>query len=200
MPLTRPQLSPRAPSPRLRREGWGEGCVGRRFPQVCRVHDLLGPLVLAQPLERGVAQDAVGGDVAVPDLRDEARLGPVHALFRHSLGQRDRRVWTDDRIEASAQLDKLRGIKPGADPPGITERPDRIVIGEQQRAEPLPAALGIGKADDDELVIVEAFDLEPVGAAAGAGGLVAALRDDAFELIFAGVAVEFWTAALLMIA
>src|SRR5580692_7452037 len=52
---------------------------------------------------------------------DEACLGPVHALFRHSLGQRDRRVWTDDRIEASAQLDKLRGIKPGADPPGITE-------------------------------------------------------------------------------
>src|SRR5216683_39826 len=47
--------------------------------------------------------------------------------------------------------------------------------------EAFPAALGIGKTDDDELLAVAAFDLEPAAAAPRSIRIAPPLRNDAFE-------------------
>ena len=74
------------------------------------------------------------------------------------------------------------------------------MIAEQQGAEAVSAAGRIGEADDDELVLVQAFDLEPIGAAAGPVRLVAALGDRALDLVVAGLRKEIGATADLMVA
>src|SRR5258705_6138351 len=100
-------------------------------------------------------------------------------LLRDTFRQGHRRSGSLEGIEAVLQLGEPRAVEPAPDAAGIAQFPGRVVIAEQQGAEAVPAALGVGKADDDELVPVEAFDLQPIGAAAGPVGLVAALRDGA---------------------
>ena len=56
----------------LRLAGWGGFCG-------ILAHDLLRVLVLAQPLERGMAQDAVAGPFGEGHLADQLRLQPVAA-------------------------------------------------------------------------------------------------------------------------
>jgi hypothetical protein len=50
---------------------------------------------------------------------------------------------------------------------GIDQPSVRIVVGEQQRAEPRPPSFGIGPADRDGLLAMQAFHLEPQAAVAG---------------------------------
>src|SRR6185295_4711799 len=69
-----------------------------------------------------------------------------------------------------------------------------------QRAEAVTLAARLGKADDDELVALGAFDLEPVGAAAGAIGSVAPLGDRALDVEVAGMPIEIRAAPLLVVA
>ena len=64
----------------------------------------------------------------------------------------------------------------------------------------MSAAGRVGEADDDEFVPVKAFDLEPIGAAAGPIGLVAALGNRAFDLVVASLFEEIQTAADLVVA
>ncbi|MNJ76430.1 hypothetical protein D3C77_737100 [compost metagenome] len=52
----------------------------------------------------------------------------------------------------------------GAYPPGITQAV-LVIDGQQQRAEPAAAALGLAVADDHELLAQPAFELDPVEAA-----------------------------------
>src|SRR4051794_35064653 len=125
-----------------------------------------------------MANDRIGGPVAVLNLADEARLDPMDALLRHPLGEHDRRLGPCDRVEALPQLDQLLIVEPGADPAGVAQLPIRVIIAEQQRAEAEPLTARVGKADYDELVPVQAFYLEPLGAAARTVGPVAPLRDD----------------------
>ena len=58
----------------------------------------------------------------------------------------------------------------------------------------------LGKADHDELLVVAAFDLEPVAAAAGPKGSVAALRDDTLDAVLAGMAEEIRATPPLVVA
>ena len=86
------------------------------------------------------------------------------------------------------QIGQLRVIEPGAATAGVAQHALRIVIAEQQRAEAVPRAARVGKADHDEFVALVAFDLEPVGAAARPGTAGRArFAIDAFELEVAGV-------------
>jgi len=57
----------------------------------------------------------------------------------------------------------------------------RIVVGEQQRAEPRPRPFGIGPADHHEFLALQAFDVDPEAAIAGCVGRIGALGDDALE-------------------
>jgi hypothetical protein len=56
------------------------------------------------------------------------------------------------------------------------------VIAEEQGAEKRSRALGIGPADDDEFLAVEAFDLEPQAAIAGGISGIGAFGNDPFDL------------------
>src|SRR6266404_8529207 len=124
----------------------------------------------------------------------------MDTLLRDTFRQGHRRSGSLEGIEAGPQLGEPRAVEPGSDAAGIAQFPGRVVIAEQQGAEAVPAALGVGKADDDELLAVEAFDLQPIGAAAGPIGLVTPLGDRAFEIVLAGLAVELVAVPLLMIA
>ena len=135
------------------------------------------------------------------DLRNELRLDPVHPFARDALRQRDRRIRHVPEISSRLRSsDQLRGIEPGADAAGIAQFSLRIVIADEERAEAFPAAVGIGEADDHELLAIAAFDFEPAAAAARPVGLGPALRDDALELEAAGLAKEVRPAIDLMIA
>src|SRR5262245_23977625 len=54
------------------------------------------------------------------------------------------------------------------------------MVADEKGAKALPAAFGVGKADDDDFVAIAALDLEPGAASSGAVGSIPALRHDAF--------------------
>jgi hypothetical protein len=83
-----------------------------------------------------------------------------------------------------------RLLDAGAGAAGIDQPAVRIVVGEQQRAEPRPPPFRIGPADHQKFLAVEAFDLEPQAAIARRVGGIGAFRDDAPELQFAGLLME----------
>jgi len=64
------------------------------------------------------------------------------------------------------------------DAPSIDQTAIRIVVSEQQCTEPGPGAFGIGPANNDKLLAVQAFDFEPQTAIAGRIGRISPLRDD----------------------
>src|SRR6185312_11907337 len=83
---------------------------------------------------------------------------------------------------------------------GIDQRTLRGVIAHQQRTESCALAGGIGETDDDEILALAAFRLEPARAAARLMPPVAALRDDALEPGVAGGGEEIRPLADLMVA
>ena len=148
-----------------------------------RRFELLHGLVLAQGLECGLAQQAEAGDVAVADFRDQFRPHPVR-LAGFAFGQAgltDRRGLALQLLQFRGQRTQQRVRKSGADATDVMPAAVGIRLGEQQRAEAVAAALGLGVADDGELVRVLALDLAPVVAATGAIGTVRTFADDAFE-------------------
>jgi hypothetical protein len=72
------------------------------------------------------------------------------------------------------------------------------VIAEQQRPDPMAAALRITPSDDDKLFPIEALDLEQ-SAPVGLIPAIDAFRDDAFNAVFAGQPVEGWAMTDLVI-
>ena len=106
------------------------------------VNHFSGVLVLAQALERGLAQNGVRGPSREFDLGDEARLDPMHALCARPLSARRRSASGRARaLEPLVQLDQLRRVEPGADAAGIAQSSLRVIIADEQRAEALPAAV-----------------------------------------------------------
>jgi hypothetical protein len=104
------------------------------------------------------------------------------------------------RLQPAPQPFKLGRIDAGADVAGIDQPSVGIVVGEQQRAEPRPPSFGIGPADDDKFLAVEAFDLEPQAAIAGRVGGIGSFRDDALELQLARLLVERQALAAVIVA
>src|ERR1700730_7922544 len=90
------------------------------------------------------------------------------------------------RLQPSPQPLQLRLLDAGADAAGIDQPAVAIVVGEQQSAEPWPGAFGIGPADEDKFLAVQAFDLNPQAAVAGRIRRIGALRYDALERHGAG--------------
>jgi hypothetical protein len=71
----------------------------------------------------------------------------------------------------------------------------RRVVAEEKRADAVGAFAGEGEAGDDELLLVEAFGLEPVAAADAAVGCVGTLGDDAFGVKSASLAEDGFAVA-----
>ena len=76
------------------------------------VNDLASALILAQPLERGVAQDVIGGPAGEFDLGDELWPDPVDTFAWSLLGQNDGGHPDDESVEPSAQINELLALKP----------------------------------------------------------------------------------------
>ena len=111
----------------------------------------------------------------------------------------ERHFISSKQLQPAPQPFQLGGDA-GAGAAGIDQTSVGIVVGEQQRAEIGPPALGIGPADDDKFPTVQAFDLELQAAVARRVGGIGAFRDDALELQFAGPLVERRTLVAVVIA
>ena len=64
--------------------------------------------------------------------------------------------------------------------PGVMQAAVLGVIAEKQRADVRSASRRISPADDNKLLAIEAFGLDPDPAVAGRVGLIGSLLDDAF--------------------
>jgi hypothetical protein len=135
---------------------------GRRL-----AHDLTRRFVLAYPRVDDLAQKPVFGPGQVFDLDDELRPDPMHPR-QHQRRAKPGRAWRRDierhpvgleRLQPPQEVLDLVGAHPGADPAGINQPPVGVVVPEQQRADERPAALGVGPADNDKFLPVEAFGL-----------------------------------------
>src|SRR5438552_402638 len=84
----------------------------------------------------------------------------------------------------------------GARPARIDQLAVRRVVAEQQRTDPVPAALWIAPPDD-ELLAGQAFRLQPC-APTGLIPTINALRDETFEAVVAGQAMKGRALANLM--
>src|SRR6202012_4298330 len=80
-------------------------------------------------------------------------------------------------------------VEAGADLAGVAEQAVVVVVAEQQGAEPDAGALRVGVAADDELLAVQALELQPVAAAPGLVARVRALGQDPFPALLAGLVV-----------
>ena len=160
-------------------------------------HDLLRRLVLAQPNEARVPQDAVVGELGEGDFGDELRLDPVRAL---AVGARhlDRRLVDRERLHPLHQLLDQLGVEAGADLADIGELA-AVLRRQQQRAE-AAALVAFRPADDDEFLALDAFDLEPVAGARAAVGRARLLRDDALAALLADRVEHLLAAADDMVA
>ncbi len=172
---------------------------GRRFLPRCGLLDLLGHLydlahhlfcglVLANALERALADQGAAGPAAEVHLDHEFRLDPFHASPQaFLLGDfLQRRVLARDLVEPALKIALHLLAPPGADPAGVAQHA-LLVIAEQQRADQAAALVGGLVADDDQLLIVGAFDLKPIAGATGVIRRIGALRHDALEMQIAGV-------------
>src|SRR5208282_395009 len=71
----------------------------------------------------------------------------------------------------------------GADATGIAQLALRVMVANEQRAEPFAATFGIGEPDNNKLIAIAALDLEPATAPPRSVRLGSALGDNAFELV-----------------
>src|SRR6266446_2030760 len=101
-------------------------------------------------------------------------------------------------MKALPQALKLGDRHTGTYSARIDQLAVRRIVAEQQRTDPMPSALGVTPSDNDELLAVEAFRLQPC-ASTGLIPTINALRDDAFEATLAGQAMEGRALADLMI-
>ena len=124
----------------LRLRGGRLGALGRRLAD-----DLARRLVLAQPAEGGVAQDAVGGPGAELDLGDELGLDPDDAARRvggQLLGERRGLAARAARAARPGRAATAR-LKPVPTRPAWTSLPS-LVVAEHQRADEVLATTDDG--------------------------------------------------------
>ncbi len=140
-----------------------------------------------------MSQTSVLGPFGVGDLGDQLRLDPVNAAANTA-----RRCALDgwsaafERPQARVQRFERALVEACADLAGVAERRARVVARrDEQCAEGRARAAGVGEAHDDELLPLEAFDLEPASSAFRAVGIGGALGDDALESELAGCGEKF---------
>ena len=140
--------------------------------------DLVGRLVLAQPLEGGLADIAAAGPAGELDLGHQLGPSPMDVAFPGRAGAGGERArLAFDRPELGQQPANLRLAKAGADLADI----DQLLAAmdaDQQRAHFLGFA---GPAADHHLMAGAGLGLQPASAAARSVGRVELLGDDAFE-------------------
>jgi len=79
---------------------------------------------------------------------------------------RERHLGGREGLQSAPQSRQLRLFDTGAGAAGIEKASVGIIVGEQQGAKIGPASFGIGPADHQKLLAVEALDLEPDAAIA----------------------------------
>ncbi len=92
-------------------------------------------------------------------------------------------------LELLAKADEHRVRVAGADLARV-DQATTIVVADEEGADTVARAIGIGEAADHELLPLDALGLAPQERATRCVGLVGTLGDDAFEPAFAGEAEE----------
>ena len=158
--------------------GHGLGHLRLRRLDGCLRHDLVGRLVLAQPLEGGLAHIAAAGPAGELDLGHQLGPRPMTVAFAGRAGAGGERAGLAfDRPKLGQQLANLRFAETGADLADI----DQLLAAmdaHQQGAHFLGFA---GPAADHHLMAGAGLDLQPACAAARSVGRGELLGDDAFE-------------------
>ena len=144
----------------------------------CLRLDLVGRLVLAQPLERGLPHIAAAGPAGELDLGHQLGPCPMNAAFPGRAGAGGERAGLAfDRPKLGQQPANLRFAEAGADLADI----DQLLAAmdaDQQGTHLLGFA---GPAADHHLMAGAGLDLQPVSDAARSVGRGELLGDDAFE-------------------
>src|SRR5262245_63489514 len=126
-----------------------------------------------------MAQLVVVGPFDESRLHDDLGPDPVRAQARQAAGARERRLRHLEGIEPRAELGQEPGIEACADLAGKHEIV-AIVVADEEGAEPDAAALRIGEAADDEILLDLALHFQPVRRPPLLVARIAALGDDAF--------------------
>ena len=114
-----------------------------------------------------MTQDLVAGPLDEGDLADKLRVDPLHAtgvLGGHC--HSERAVRTVQRLQPARQVGEGGLGEAGADVPGVSQ-PGSIPGADQQRADRVRAAALAGfPAADDDFLVPDVLDLDPVPALA----------------------------------
>ncbi len=94
-------------------------------------------------------------------------------------GKLHRRLLAVQCLQLRKQPPQAGFVETGADTADVAQ-PASAALRQQQRTEAVARALGIGIADDDEIIAVLVLGLDPVAAAAAVMTRVRALADHAF--------------------
>ena len=111
----------------------------------------------------------------------------------------ERRLAAADVGQTPWQLDQVALVEAGADLARVHQQP-ALVNTQQERAQADARAGRIGEAADDELLTVQALDLQPVPAAAVAVDAVGQLADHSLQALLASGAEERLAATLYVLA
>src|SRR5262249_3676474 len=104
---------------------------------------------------------AVRSPFAEPDLSDELRADPVHALPLDARRVRERGCGALELRQHAREPVELPPVEAGPDLPRVAER-SVLLVAHEQRADPGPAALRVGPPDHHELLLQDALELEPL--------------------------------------
>ena len=107
-----------------------------------------------------MAQQAIAGPLRESHLRDEIGLHPVRPLQRLE-PVRERAFRHVPRSKEPGQPIQLRLVEAGADRSRPSQRSVIVVVADEQRAEVLPRLPRLGPAADDELLLLDEFELAP---------------------------------------
>ena len=140
-----------------------------------RTFDLPRWLILALTLIRNLAQQAVFRPSEIRHLDHDLGFDPVYArqLERRTepalAGRRDieRHACSFQRREPPSQSRELGDRDPRAHPASISQASILGVVAEEKRADVRTASRRIGPSDDDKLLAIETFRLNPETTIAG---------------------------------
>ena len=118
-------------------------------------------LVVPQAQIHGMPEVAVSRPLGKPDLRHEHRPHPVRPLVRLRPFA-ERTCLRLERFQLCHDAGELGLVEAGADVADIHER-TIVVDAQRQRAEMGACVPRLGPAADDELLLVDDFQLAPVG-------------------------------------
>ncbi len=128
-----------------------------------------------------VAELSVGGPFDERHLHGDLRAHPMGPLGQAG-GPGERRIRDGQRVQPGPQVQQQLRVEAGAHLAG-EHQVGAVAVADQQRAQPHPAALGIGEPADDELAGVLESSSSASAATAVLVGRTPALGDDAFPAL-----------------